>query len=289
MDNTIFRHVLDPNLLVPPKEIWNDESKRDHCLEALVDYFSHASRYGTSPFLMSQELCAEFFESPYIGKQDPNIFNRFVPIIFRIFFEARQLEYVDCVEQNPCSHSPEVFASENFLDLMHNLIQQNEPLRLCGSSDAKYSVVEFFCNCHQNRESVEVLQRAADLLKDIEISKLEWPRYRDDHGTLRRAIEMKIERDYGTDKIYPFSFESSFMDDIRRYEGDREAVLDALARRVTENHYQATKDLVLRDEKFKNEYRMRIRDGAARIHYFEQEDEVCFSRLYTKSQHGAPL
>ncbi|OGU26379.1 MAG: hypothetical protein A2X66_05325 [Ignavibacteria bacterium GWA2_54_16] len=297
--NTAF----DPTMLFISDAEWRDEAIRDRFLTHLSGHLRMVEEYQLSKIYWSDYLEQYLWNHPQLPPWRSEIHwkNVIVPIIARLF--AKNVLRLDTsIYEEASSVTPPLsrkYGREEidlcFRQLLHVVIQKNEPLRFNPGVEniCVNGYFEFSCECHNRTVKPRIINLPEDWLDEIDFTTF-WPRNVREVLVLRKAIDVVTVRELHSktvDRKYKFEFDNRFVRDIIDEQDCRIDLLWGLAKRLLMTQAQASIDKGLLDEEIAGgqERRMRISRGK-RVHYvYSGQGSIRFMRFYGEGEHDEGL
>lgn len=291
--------VLDPSILFISTSEWVIEEKRDMFLDKLYTLLDVISKMPDVQIYWDDFLESYLWEYPQLPpwRVDKDWKNTIVPTLHKLFNKNINLiEYKN--NWNPCKVTPEIIYKydnykvyECFLKLMHEIIDMNENIFLCLSSENSASEYIFNCNCHENYINPILIKKEEDFLRNMEIENLCWPSNKDNYEEFYNTI-ITVKNILFKDREfkYEFRFSNNFMKDISKVTKNRKKILEQITKRLTLSFQEACTSISLHDELIvgSDEHRIRVtqRPTSTRIHYRYTEDNLIeFLNFYDEGHH----
>jgi hypothetical protein len=290
--------VLDPALIFIAENEWNDDEKRDGFLKHLCDNFVIIDTYALTSIYWTDTLETCLWSSPQLPPWRRNVDwrNSLVPLFYKNFI--RNIVLINLTRSWPrcivnclmyCCHDA---ASEEFLRLMHEMIDRAEDVFLClgrMNRGLHKTQVRFQCNCHANSLVTPTISDAEQWLKYVDIEAF-WPETTADGAKLQEGLDVVRRAELrGAAFLYEYSFSTQFLKDLALTIDHRRDIVKTMAMRLTLSRNQAAQHPRLQDEAVEGgrERRFRVtqRPASTRIHYRLSRGILQFLRYYGIGQH----
>ena len=297
-------HLAEAHYFFIDPASWAVPAAQDRFLRNLLELLDNLEEFGRAKIAWCAELDEQIWKAPqappWIG--DCTARNALVPVLYRRFPDA--LEYFESAHLENASFSPDVLnecpvraeASLIFRSLAHHcscephrirtiaLRSEQEPLR-----GTPFSIR---CDCHGEFRLEAIIGRR-DWIQNFHFVEALWPsgRSEESRSNLLRCVRYKIALigagGLARPQLFRPHFSAAFLEDLAADHPQADAILEAMAKRLTLQTHEATQDGALGDELLRGQdtiRRMRV-SGAARIHYEIDRDVMTFLRYYSESRH----
>jgi len=161
--------IFDPSILFISQSDWDNETKREQFLSVLLNNLKNIDEYDITRIYWTGRLDLLLWESPQLPPWRINTdwSNKLVPIIYNRF--SKRTELINIADIGECNVSPSLkydYGKEeinnNFMKLVHTLIDRSEDVYLClslGNKQSRGRVYIFSCSedCHPARQLIPTL------------------------------------------------------------------------------------------------------------------------------------
>ncbi len=295
--NTVF----EPSLLFISDEDWYDEEKQDAFLEHLLSHLDMIEEFDAAKIWWTDELQEVLVGSPNMHpwfQSDQR--NPLIVTIHRAFYNRLEysLGYDEVCEINPNLNVTYTnqSAQEQFLKLVHNLIDEKQHFNFCiGVQNALIppNSYTFTCNCHEINLMPNLLNSANDWLLYIDVSKF-FPKTIEEFDVqFEKGMDLVKQKLY-SDKRYLFDFEftKNFKKSVIARTKFQEDIFIAVVKKLILTSAEAGSS-DLHDEYIaqKKVYRIRVtqRPSSTRIQYKLNEGKIQFLQYYGEGEHDDGL
>jgi hypothetical protein len=296
--------VFEPSLLFISDADWYDEEKQDAFLAHLLDHLDMIDTFDAAKIWWTDELQEVLVGSPNMHpwfQSDQR--NPLIVTIHRAFYNRLEytLAYDEICEINPNLNVTYTNqdAQEQFLKLVHNLIDGKENFHFCvGVQNALIppNSYTFSCNCHEKNLIPNLLNNANDWLSYIDVSRF-FPKTIEVFDTqFEKGMDL-VKKKLFPEKRYLFDFEftKNFKKSIIGRTRFQEDIFIAVVRKLTSTSLEAANS-DLHDEqigkKNLNKWRIRVtqRPSSTRIQYVvTEEGRIRFLQYYGEGEHDDGL
>jgi hypothetical protein len=295
-----LKTVFDPANLFLTEADWNDPATRDNFLQHLLENLEYINNYQITNIYWTDELEKLLWDSPQLPpwRQDRDWSLRIIPAMYRSFNQAK--EYIENSKSlSACLTKPILDCSQlgeltllAFLELMHVVIDRNEEIYFCLGVNRIREDYIFSCDCHSFKSNPLIISKSAEWLDFVDLVSNYWPENTGEIDKLNTALEVMFKK-IGGSPICDYEFSSAFLKDIIKAQSHRKQIIENIAKRLTLNKQQASKDSYLHDEDISGgkECRFRVtqRPSSTRIHYKYVNRRIRFLRYYGEGEHDDGL
>ena len=294
--------ILDPAILFISENNWLDQTNRDEFLDHLRKNLKSIDKYSLTKIYWNDDMESYLWDSPQKPpwRIDRDWKIQFVPIIYSLL-RKNIIDLNFHKDWSSCSVSPLMEKcciddiNSCFLKLMHEIINTKEDIFLCLSIENMLSnnnYYSFFCTCHSNQLTPELINKPDDWLYHIDLENKCWPNNIEEVEKFVNAIEIVKKRDFN-DKpfLFEYKFSKGFIKDIIGINRNKKNILDSIVKRLILTRNEASHDKGLRDHYLaqKKQYRFYVTQEN-RIHYiFSNKKEIEFLHYYAEGEHDAGL
>lgn len=295
--------IFEPSLVLISDENWNNETYKDAFLDLFLTHLELLDKYDLTKIYWTDELNAILFESPNEHPWHPSDLS--TPLILTIYQKFYQLHELIPAFETVCNATPplkinyqKTEAQEEFLKMVHTLIDFEEPSFLCVGLENQLKSPDnyiFSCDCHETSYVPTLLNQPKDWLQYVDIVDKFYPKNIDEfEDKMALAFDFIKYRDYDdADLEYDFEFTKRFKKSILNERVHCEAILEKMTKKLVLTSAEARQDPQLHDEYINrvDEYRFRVtqRPSSTRIHYTFEDDKITFLKFYGEGEHDEGL
>jgi hypothetical protein len=295
-----LKTIFDPANLFLTESDWYNPEIRDDFLQHLLENLDHINSYQITKIYWTDELEKLLWDSPQLPPwrldRDWNL--QIIQIMYRSFNQSK--EYIENSKNlNACSINPNLDCSQfgdltllAFLELMHVVIDRNEEIYFCLGMNRVNTDYTFSCNCHSFKSNPLIISKPEKWLDLVDLVSNYWPENTDEVDKLNTALEVTFKK-IGSNPICEYEFSNAFLKDIIKTQSHRKQIIEYIAKRLTLNKQQASRDSYLQDEDIsgRKECRFRVtqRPFSTRIHYKYVSKKIRFLRYYGEGEHDDGL
>jgi hypothetical protein len=175
--------IFEPSLVLIADENWYDESYKDAFLDLFLTHLELLDKYDLTKIYWTDALNAILFESP--NEHPWYSSDLSTPLILTIHQKFYQLLELIPPFETVCNVTPPLKinyqkreAQEEFLKMIHTLIDFEEPTFLCVGLEnqlTKEQIYSFSCDCHEKLYFPILLNQLKDWLQHVDIVEKFYP------------------------------------------------------------------------------------------------------------------
>ncbi|MGF1522843.1 MAG: hypothetical protein ACFBSF_11065 [Leptolyngbyaceae cyanobacterium] len=295
-----MKAVFDPKNLLISEANWHAPQKRDDFLQHLLDNLDVIRTYKIATVYWTDELEEVLWEHPQLPpwRLDRDWRLPLVQVIYKAFSTLRE-PLQNTQKLPPCLVQPALACEDlgeailpTFLELMHIVIEKNEPVFFCLGIDRAREDYRFSCSCHAAVVHPQVIASPHEWLDHVDLTTDYWPQTIHDIDKFNTILDVTLKK-IDKESIYEYEFTTAFLRDIIKTEEHRDAIAEYIAKRLTLTRQEAARDPYLQDEYLaqKDEHRFRVtqRPFSTRIHYQYIDGKFRFLRYYDRGEHDMGL
>lgn len=294
--------VFEPSLLFISDADWYDEEKQDAFLEHLLGHLAIIDEYDAAKIWWTDELQEVLVGSPNMHpwfQSDQR--NPLIVTIHRAFYNRLEytLAYDEVCEINPNLNVTYTNqdAHEQFLKLVHNLMDEKESFHFCAGVQNVLNPPNsytFSCNCHEMNLIPNLLNNANDWLLYIDVAKFFPKTIEEFDKQFEKGMDL-VRKKFFPEKRYLFDFEftKNFKKSIIGRRKFQQEIFIAVVKKLILTSVEAGSS-DLHDEYIaqKKMYRIRVtqRPSSTRIQYnLSKQGKIQFAQYYGEGEHDDGL